>query len=168
MNIQEEKKTELLTLDSLITEFDNITADVHKLCVEYFSEKLITHKYGIIYEAKDKTYARYSDLQIKISAYIRKLEQLSTQENLEKLYNENKLASSVSDTDLSRKDAVSGLNELGRMYKHCKDEEEKEYLQNVKDAYKNAINTLIRIVNNLLERSNKEALLKGKDFSYLE
>lgn len=168
MNIQERKKTKLLTLDSLINEFDSITADVHKLCAEYFSEKLVARKYGIIYEAEDKTYARYTDLQIRISAYIRKLEQLSTQENLEKLYNENKLASSVSDTDLSRKDAVSGLNELGRMYKHCKDREEKEYLQNVKDAYKNAINTLIRMVTRLLEQNDKEALLRGKDFSYLE
>lgn len=168
MNIQEREKTKALTLDSLINEFDNITADVHKLCAEYFSEKLVARKYGIIYEAEDRSYARYTDLQIRISAYIRKLEQLSSQENLEKLYNGNKLASSISDTDLSRKDAISGLNELGRMYKHCKDEEEKEYLQNVKGAYKNAINTLIRIVTRLLEQSNKEALLKGKDFSYLE
>lgn len=168
MNIQERKKTKLLTLDSLINEFDSITADIHKLCAEYFSEKLVARKYGIIYEAEDKTYARYTDLQIRINAYIRKLEQLSTQENLEKLYNENKLASSVSDTDLSRKDAISGLNELGRMYKHCKDREEKEYLQNVKDAYKNAINTLIKVVTRLLEQNDREALLKGKDFSYLE
>lgn len=168
MNVQEKKKTKVLTFNSLINEFDSITADVHKLCAEYFSEKLVARKYGIIYEAEDRSYARYTDLQIRISAYIRKLEQLSTQEDLEKLYNENKLASSISDTDLSRKDAISGLNELSRMYKYCKDEEEKEYLQNVKGAYKNAINTLIRIVTRLLEQNNKEALLKGKDFSYLE
>lgn len=168
MSFQEKEKTKPLTLDSLINEFDSITADVHKLCAEYFSEKLVARKYGIIYEAEDKSYARYTDLQIRISAYIRKLEHLSTQEDLEKLYNENKLASSISDTDLSRKDAISGLNELSRMYKYCKDEEEKEYLQNVKGAYKNAINTLIRIVTRLLEQNNKEALLKGKDFSYLE
>ena len=162
------KKREIknLTLDSLINEFDSITAGIHKLFAEHFSEKLVTHKFGIINET-EKTYARYANMQGKIDSYIRKLELLSNQENLDNLYNAEKLSSSICDTELSRKDAKSGLSELKQMSKGCKDTTEKEYIDNIISGYTNATNTLLRMVVNLLNQNGKINLIKGKDFSFL-
>ena len=50
--LNEKREIKNLTLDSLINEFDSITAGIHKLFAEHFSEKLVTHKFGIINEAE--------------------------------------------------------------------------------------------------------------------
>lgn len=164
--LNEKREIKNSTLDSLINEFDNITASIHKLFAEHFSEKLATHKFGTITEA-EKVYARYANMQGKIDSYIRKLEFLSNQENLDNLYNVERLSSSICDTELSRKDAKSGLSELKQMSKGCKDATEKEYIDNIISGYTNAVNTLLRIVVNLLNRNGKINLIKGKDFSFL-
>ena len=161
--LNEKREIKNLTLDSLINEFDSITAGIHKLFADHFSEKLITRKFGIINET-EKTYA---NIQGKIDSYIRKLELLSNQENLDNLYNAEKLSSSICDTELSRKDAKSGLSELKQMSKGCKDTTEKEYIDNIISGYTNATNTLLRIVVNLLNQNGKINLIKGKDFSFL-
>lgn len=114
-----------------------------------------------------KTYARYANVQRKIDYYIRKLELLSNQENLDNLYNAEKLSSSICDTELSRKDAKSGLSELKQMSKGCKDTTKKDYIDNIISGYTNATNTLLRIVVNLLNQNGKINLIKGKDFSFL-
>ena len=164
--LNEKREIKNLTLASLINEFDSITAGIHKLFADHFSEKLITCKFGIINET-EKTYARYANIQGKIDSYIRKLELLSNQENLDNLYNAEKLSSSICDTELSRKDAKSGLSELKQMSKGCKDITEKDYLDNIISGYTNATNTLLRIVVNLLNQNGKINLIKGKDFSFL-
>ena len=164
--LNEKREIKNLTLDSLINEFDSITAGIHKLFAEHFSEKLVTQKFGIINET-EKTYARYANMQGKIDSYIRKLELLSNQENLDNLYNAEKLSSSICDTELSRKDAKSGLSELKQMSKGCKDTTEKEYIDNIISGYTNATNTLLRMIVNLLNQNGKINLIKGKDFSFL-
>ena len=167
--LNEKRELKNLTLASLINEFDSITAGIHKLFADHFSEKLITRKFGIINET-EKTYARYAryaNIQGKIDSYIRKLELLSNQENLDNLYNAEKLSSSICDTELSRKDAKSGLSELKQMSKGCKDITEKEYIDNIISGYTNATNTLLRMVVNLLNQNGKINLIKGKDFSFL-
>lgn len=128
------KEIKNITLDSLINEFDRITAGIHLLSAEHFSEKLVAHKYGIVNEA-EKTYARYANMQGKINSYSRKLELLSNQETLDNLYK-------ICDTELSRKDMKSGLSELKQMSKGCKDATEKEYIDNIISSYTNAANTL--------------------------
>lgn len=162
--LNEKREIKNLTLDSLINEFDSITAGIHKLFADHFSEKLITRKFGIINET-EKTYARYANIQGKIDSYIRKLELLSNQ--LDNLYNAEKLSSSICDTELSRKDAKSGLSELKQMSKGCKGITEKDYIDNIISGYTNATNTLLRIVVNLLNQNGKINLIKGKDFSFL-
>lgn len=162
--LNEKREIKNLTLASLINEFDSITAGIHKLFADHFSEKLITRKFGIINET-EKTYARYANIQGKIDSYIRKLELLSN--NLDNLYNAEKLSSSICDTELSRKDAKSGLSELKQMSKGCKDTTEKDYIDNIISGYTNATNTLLRIVVNLLNQNGKINLIKGKDFSFL-
>lgn len=164
--LNEKHEIKNLTLDSLINELDGITAGIHKLFAEHFSEKLITHKFGVVNEA-EKTYARYANMQGKIDSYIRKLELLSNQENLDNLYNAEKLSSSICDTELSRKDAKSGLSELKQMSRGCRDATEKEYIDNIISGYMNATNTLLRMVVNLLNQNGKIGLIKGKDFSFL-
>lgn len=164
--LNEKQEIKILTLDNLINEFDNITAGIHKLFAEHFSEKLVAHKFGIISEA-EKAYARYTNMQGKIDSYIRKLELLSNQENLDYLYTAEKLSSSICDTELSRKDAKTGLSELRQMSKGCKGVIEKEYIDNIISGYMNAVNTLLRMVVNLLNQNGKTNLIKGKDFSFL-
>lgn len=164
--LNEKREIKILTLDNLINEFDGITVGIHKLFAEHFSEKLVAHKFGIINEA-EKAYARYVNMQGKIDSYIRKLELLSNQENLDYLYNVEKLSSSICNTELSRKDAKSGLSELKQMSKGCKDATEKEYIDNIISGYTNIVNTLLRIVVNLLNQNGKINLIKGKDFSFL-
>lgn len=164
--LNEKREIKILTLDNLINEFDSITVGIHKLFAEHFSEKLVAHKFGIINEA-EKVYARYVNMQGKIDSYIRKLELLSNQENLDYLYNAERLSSSICNTELSRKDAKSGLSELKQMSKGCKDATEKEYIDNIISGYTNTVNTLLRIVVNLLNQNGKINLIKGKDFSFL-
>lgn len=163
--LNEKREIKNLTLDSLINEFDNITASVHKLFAEHFSEKLAAHKFGIINEA-EKTYARYTNMQGKIDSYIRKLELLSNQENLDNLYNVERLSSSICDTELLQKDAKSGLSELKQMSKGCKDAMEKEYIDNIISGYTNAVNNLLRTVLNLLNQNGKISLIIWRKFIF--
>lgn len=148
------------TFDGLNNCLADILAEVHKFCANNYMDMYMGKQ--CLSEARETT---ITYLREAIDAYDRKISLMSTVTDVTRLYNENKLASSVADTELSRKDSISAFKELKNLQKSTKDPRKRTLLTQLITSLKNAVNSHLRLFRNVMQQTNHEALLKGKDFS---
>ena len=150
------------TFDNLNNCLNDILAEVHELCADALVDEFNGKR--PLNETREIT---VTYLKSAIDAYNRKIEEMSTISDVTTLYNENKLATSISDTELSRKDAINGFKELKNLAKIAKVPKNRIIAQLI-ISLQNAVNAHLRLFRSVMQQTNHEAMLRGKDFSDID